>query len=209
MRGFDPNTVIELAKEGFGLFLWTQLEFTGTHYYQNSEIPIYEGGELYLPTDFTHGGINTSGSMGVDSVSLQFGDPYGAMKSIVLSEDVRGKTSTLGFFAMGASAQVVAFETLFVGIVDDWEIKEDIVTIDIKNELILWRKETLRTCQSSCRWEFKGLECAYSGGGTWCDQTYERCGILLNTDNFGGFRWLPALEELDIWWGRIPDKRDL
>lgn len=37
---------------------------------------------------------------------------------------------------------------------------------------------------------------------TWCDQSYDRCVILGNTTNFGGFRWLPGLATKSIVWGR-------
>lgn len=37
---------------------------------------------------------------------------------------------------------------------------------------------------------------------TWCDQSYDRCVILGNTTNFGGFRWLPGLATKNIIWGR-------
>jgi hypothetical protein len=45
-------------------------------------------------------------------------------------------------------------------------------------------------------------ECGYIGAETWCDQSYERCATLMNTANFGGERFLPALMEKEIWWGR-------
>ena len=44
-------------------------------------------------------------------------------------------------------------------------------------------------------------ECHYGGAQTWCDQTYERCKVLTNKDNFGGFRFLPYIMEKEIWWG--------
>jgi hypothetical protein len=47
-------------------------------------------------------------------------------------------------------------------------------------------------------------ECAYLGDETWCDQSYARCVTLGNSDNFGGFRFLPSLMEKDIWWGKVP-----
>lgn len=44
-------------------------------------------------------------------------------------------------------------------------------------------------------------ECHYGGAQDWCDQTYERCKMLANKDNFGGFRFLPYIMEKEIWWG--------
>ncbi|GAI73202.1 unnamed protein product, partial [marine sediment metagenome] len=44
-------------------------------------------------------------------------------------------------------------------------------------------------------------ECGYGGGETWCDRTYARCVVLANSDNFGGFRWLPSIVDKEVFWG--------
>lgn len=36
----------------------------------------------------------------------------------------------------------------------------------------------------------------------WCDHSWERCGELSNTANFGGFRWCSYLQDKQIKWGR-------
>jgi len=206
MKTFDPNIVLELAKEGFSFFLYTELSFSSTYRYQNSDIDIYYDSNLYTPIDFTIGGIETSGDLGVDSIEIEFNDVEGVLKAIVLNEDIRGKSIEVGFFCLNASAVVIELQSMFLGIVNDWELKEGTCKIEIQNELVLWRKETLRQQSSSCQWVFKGTECTYSGNETWCDQSYERCEALGNEDNYGGFRWLPSIMDVDIWWGRVPDR---
>ena len=99
---------------------------------------------------------------------------------------------------------VVGGHSLFYGMISDWKIKEESVWLEVQNELVFWSKKSLRDCGSSCPWEFKGTECTYAGGESWCNQSYERCIAIGNTDNFGGFRFLPAIAEKDIWWGKIP-----
>ena len=89
------------------------------------------------------------------------------------------------------------------GFISSWELSSDNqVRISVKNEAMLWAKKTLRIHSSSCPWVFKGTECGYTGTATWCDRNYARCGELLNTDNYGGFRFLPSIMEREIWWGR-------
>ena len=89
------------------------------------------------------------------------------------------------------------------GFISSWELSSDNnVRISVKNEAMLWAKKTLRIHSSSCPWVFKGTECGYSGTATWCDKNYARCGELLNTDNYGGFRFLPSIMEKEIWWGK-------
>jgi hypothetical protein len=52
---------------------------------------------------------------------------------------------------------------------------------------------------------FKGLECGYTGSESKCDRSYARCESLNNTANFGGERWLPSIENANIWWGQTPE----
>jgi phage-related protein len=47
-----------------------------------------------------------------------------------------------------------------------------------------------RYISSHCHWDFKSVECGYSGGATVCDRTWERCQALNNTVRFGGYRGL-------------------
>jgi hypothetical protein len=51
---------------------------------------------------------------------------------------------------------------------------------------------------------YEVTECAYIGSETWCDQSYDRCLVLGNQLNFGGFRYLPACCEQELWWGKAP-----
>jgi lambda family phage minor tail protein L len=44
----------------------------------------------------------------------------------------------------------------------------------------------------SCRWEFKSIECGYSGGETTCNRTFDDCEDRANTRRFGGFRGLSS-----------------
>lgn len=233
MRTFDPAIILELAKETFKFFILVELELSTTVRYVNADVDLYIGGYKYQSADFTFDKIDTSGTMSVDTVSLSFNNADLVMSAVVLSEDILGKRSRISFICIddyrdgdpfmldevGAIItdedgeeieedkiewfDIIASEYLFYGFLSDWDIDEGRVIIETKTELILWRKETLRTCQSSCRWPFKGDECGYSGVEIWCDQSYERCDVLNNSDNFGGFRFLPDIMEKDIWWGRI------
>ena len=238
MKSFDPSIVLELAKEGFIFFLLTAIELqSGTVRYADADIDLWYGGNKYDSSDFTFDQVATSGSMGVDSVSVTYNNATRAMAAVVLSEDILGRPFTLSFVCCVSSSSIGTVDTeagidlilegglvdgeammleagentiigghdLFYGLVSDWKITEESVWMEIQNELAFWSKKPLRKCSSSCPWEFKGTECTYSGVETWCDQSYERCYALLNSDNFGGFRFLPEIEEKEIWWGRSPE----
>lgn len=238
MKTFDPSIVNELAKEGFKFFLLTTMELaSGTYRQTDADIDLWTGGNKYDARDFTFDRVNTSGTMGVDSVSMTFNNADLAMGALVLSEDILGRPFTLSFicvaeeeFVLSETAfsillegglidgekllketeqtlgpfSIVASQSLFYGLISDWNFEDDTVWIEVENELVFWAKKALRKSDSACPWEFKETECGYSGAHDWCNQSYERCQELSNTDNFGGDRFLPAIAEKDIWWGRSP-----
>ena len=44
-----------------------------------------------------------------------------------------------------------------------------------------------------CPFQFKGLECGYSGGATECDKTLKRCRQIGNSKRFGGEPGIPGV----------------
>jgi len=114
-------------------------------------------------------------------------------------------TGGLGIALAGPVSGSDGILTLFSGEIDDWTMTEGRLEITVASQFARWSRKTFRTHSSSCRWlVFKGPECGYSGPETWCDRSYDRCVQLGNQDNFGGFRWLPSLEQKNIWWGQVP-----
>lgn len=203
MKTFDPNTIIELAKEGHRFFILVELQLNdATYYYNNSDVDLWYNSNKYNSSDYSFGRIEQSGDLGVDTVSIKFNSTDAIINALILSEDIMSKTAILSFVCVDDDYQIIEAEPLFRGLISNWTIGDANSIIEIKTELVLWRKEVLRKCQSSCRWEFKGTECGYSGDMTWCDQSYEQCVALINTDNFGGFRFLPDIMEKEVWWGR-------
>ena len=151
--------------------------------------------------------IKYSTGAAVDKVIIDIENVDLQMSAVFLNEDIMNKWGILwiGFFD---SNNVIIDQPIevFRGLVSTWKLSEPKASITLVNEFILWNKKTLRKHQSACRWPFKGTECKYAGAETWCDQSYARCTVLNNTDNFGGFRWLPDLMEREIYWGRTTSK---
>jgi len=202
MKSFDANITAELAKEIASTFFFVDLQFAATYRYTDCDIDMYYGGNKYSSFPFSIGNVVNSAGLSVDSLELNFSNIDLAMSSLVLGEDIAGKTCILSFFMVAADYTVIEAEELFRGMVAEWELTESKLRVKLVNEFVYWSKRTLRTCQASCRWGFKGTECTYAGAETWCDQSYDRCQALSNTNSFGGFRFLPSLEEKKIWWGR-------
>lgn len=99
--------------------------------------------------------------------------------------------------------EIIPPVTTFRGEIGQWQFDESKVSMTLTNQFAQWNQKTLRMQSSSCSWpQFKGTECGYTGAATSCDRTYARCEQLSNTANFGGERWLPSIEDKEVWWGR-------
>jgi len=91
---------------------------------------------------------------------------------------------------------------LFDGEIDSFDVDEEVARIAGVGELSQWTRTTLSPQVDACRWKiFKGTECAYAGGQSWCDRTYDRCVALSNAANFGGDRFISSLQNKIVHWG--------
>lgn len=140
----------------------------------------------------------------VDSMKVQIDNLDDALTVYFVGGTPQGGTVTLQAVLLDSAYEMVAAPlTLFEGTLDGWDLDEEKVSLTVASELVRWNQKTLAKHSPSCRWkEFKGTECAYAGAETWCDRTYTRCAALGNQANFGGFRWLPSIQEKEIWWGK-------
>lgn len=222
MRNIDGAILDEIKKEVTSTFFLLELNLTEDHYYTDRDHNIYYGGHNYLATGFEFSNIVYAANMTVDKVTVDIDNTGLAFSALLLGEDIRNKTAKLSFGCYGEEGTLwdseVAWDSevqwlqrqvilgtvdLFRGILSDWQLSELKASITFVNEFVLWKKKTLRIAQASCPWTFKETECSYSGVESWCDQSYERCQALGNTDNFGGFRFLPSIMEKELWWGRV------
>ena len=142
----------------------------------------------------------------VDKCTIEIDNVDQYMTSIFVGSSVQGSDVGLRMVVLDEDLSIIGGEafTLFSGEIDSWELDpDDKVVVTMANIFTRWNQMTLANHSSSCRWKvFKGAECGYVGGATECDRTYVTCHTLGNSDNFGGFRWLPSLQDAVIWWGR-------
>lgn len=233
MRNIDADMVTEIAKEVTSTFFLLEYQLDSTYYYTDRDVPIFYGGHKYEPLAFDFGSLVYASNMSVDRVTINIDNVELWLSAFLLGEDVRNKTAVLSFGCMGENViewdegvawsdvadtaewyqnyyYIIGVIELFRGFIGDWELSEIRARLTQVNEFILWKKKTLRICQASCPWIFvndgSGEYCRYNGAESWCDQSYNRCLALGNNANFGGFRFLPAISERQIWWGRLPDK---
>lgn len=206
MKTFDAAMIAELAKEVMKMFFLLELQFDQTWRFTDHDHPLYYDGEKYTPRDFEFGEVAYSASMSVDRMSMKIANADRQMSAILLGEDVGSCPVVVSLGLLGNDYSILSVAEVWRGFVDSWTLNEERATIAVVNEFIFWNRKALRTSSATCPWTFKGSDglCRYAGAETWCDQTFDRCKELGNQRNFGGFRFIPAIAEKQIWWGRVP-----
>lgn len=215
MKSYDAGMIAELLKGEALPFWFVSLALdSGTYRYTDMDIDYVTSGlgsVRYYARQLKLGGISAGTGMSVDSLRIDIGNADLQISSIFMAEETRFRPVSIGFGVFSASPfEAIALrmpglgQAMWKGFISTYRITDKVVSVELVNELVLWKKKTLRKFSASCQWPFKGEECGYSGDQTTCDQTYDRCVALGNQDQFGGFRWLPDMMEQEIWWGRVP-----
>lgn len=141
--------------------------------------------------------------LSVDRATVTLANTDRMLSAILLANNERGKTVNIYLAGIDDDGTLIGSGHAFRGMLSTYTIRDDVVELNLVTEMIMWKKRSARRAGALCPWPFKGTECGYSGGESWCDQTYDRCSTLVNTANFGGNRFLPALQEKKIYWGRV------
>lgn len=173
--------------------------------------PTYVPGALYTPRGFSIGAIQYSSSKIVDSVEVDISNlsDEESLSPVFIGGNPVGSDFLVRLVVLDINYRPIGdiedpSVLLFKGLIDRWELDEEHIAITVASLFTDWSQTTLSRHPPSCRWKiFKGLECRYLGVGDTCDRSYAQCTAYSNTDHFGGFRWLPSIEEKEIWWGRV------
>jgi hypothetical protein len=214
MRELDEAVKAELAKsELFPIWCFQFTDGTTTYRYSSLDVPIYltdsEGPSGYfVPRNFEFENLSYSMTNVMDTVTIRIdnGDRYFNTAFVDGTPEEEEATLYLGFLA--PSGDYIGGAIVFEGEIDEWELDENEIRIVIGSIFSRWSQYSHGRHSASCRWKkFKGTECGYTGDESWCDRTYTRCNMLDNAANYGGFRFLPDLENKTIWWGPTPKQR--
>lgn len=205
MRSIDADILAELAKVKYTEFRGVKLTISATDYlYTDADVPMVVNAERFEPRGFKISNLSYSQANIVTRASIEMENLDDVFSSLFVGSTVQGSTveiHSIIYFDSDPPDSTIVFE----GTIDDWSLDEERVTITIASVLQRWSQRTINNYGPSCRWKvFKGTECGYTGGATTCDRSYQRCVDLGNQDNFGGFRWLPSIQDKPIWWGQKP-----
>ena len=211
-RYLDLETLNELGSDE--MFPFFCLDFTDgvTDYkYTTLDVPItlnVSGGPsgVYEPRGFQFEGINYTLSNVMDDATIKIDNLDSVLTPIFVTDDIEEQPASIYLGIMNTAAdatnEVLITILLFTGEIDSFDIDETEIRMVIGSIFSRWGHQSNNTHPSSCRWKlFKGVECQYSGDAASCDRVYETCVTLDNTANFGGFRWLPSIENKKIQFG--------
>jgi len=208
MRSIDSSIMAQLESGELRPFGLLHMNIDSTDFYfTDCDVPIVMGGNRYEPRGIDIGNISYSLSRIVDQATLSLDNLDDYLTTEFVGGTPQGSEVVVSMVVLDSDYAVVASQavTLFQGEIGAWNMVEGKIDITITNQFAQWNQRTLNNHSPSCRWKvFKGTECTYSGGETWCDRSYTRCVALSNQANFGGFRWLPSIENKKIWWGQVP-----
>lgn len=204
MKDYDNSLITQIAAEEGIIFWWVILygDDDVAFYFSSLDIDIVIDGETYIPFEFAIKPMNYSGDMSVDKIKIDFTNVHLSLSGILLNNNIQGKECIVGFGTFDEGT--IRTEEFYRGISNEWDLKEKVAWIEVVSEFVYWNKKTLRKPGALCPWIFKGTECGYTGSADECNKTAERCDVLANSDNTGGFKHFPSIEEKEIYWGRKP-----
>jgi hypothetical protein len=205
MRTIDPDILTALAAAQLRPFQLLTLTIDGTSYlYTDCDVPLLYDGDIYSPRGFSHDGALYSMGQIVSRVSLKIDNVDQVLSPAFIGGEPQGSVVNLREVVLNDSLAIIANSGVvwFSGTIDDWSLEEDFVQVAVVGPNYAWAQRTTGRQPASCRWKvFKGDECAYAGVLTTCDRTYSNCASRVNTNNFGGFRWLPSIMGKQVPWG--------
>ena len=212
MKTIDSTFVDELKKGTIRPFYCLSFSFDSySFYFTDCDVPLVVDSQSYESRGFSFDNIVFSNGKIVDSFDVTLDNVDRYLTTSFVDGTPTGGSAKVQLILLDLDYHIIEAGTysdgltLFDGIIDSWEMDDNNIKMVIVTEFNKWNKKTLNKQSASCRWKkFKGDECQYSGGETWCDRTWSRCSDLHNTANFGGERWLPSIMDKDIWWGRKP-----
>lgn len=187
------------------IYVWgAQMTQTSSYKYSLNDGP-------YESRGFEFESINYTLSNVMDDCTLRIDNLDSVLTSIFVGGNVEEKTASVYLGLINtASGGILGTVLMFTGEVDSFEIDETELRLVIGSIFTRWSQQAFSKHSSSCRWKvFKGTKCGYSGTENECDKSYTRCLSLSNSANFGGFRWLPSIENKKIWWGPLPYQRQI
>jgi len=198
---------VEVAQKLSSLYETTCLLLTlelskGALRFTNLDVDVWKDGHRFISVPFKVDESTRNSTLMSDTVSVEFDNVSQIPVSMLLNGDERGAPATIELAFVDSYAKPVAVVPFFDGFLDQVELKDETATLTIASDLVFFARTTFRKHSALCPWRFRDGNCKYNGFATSCDKTYDTCKKLGNERHFGGFRFLPDLQEKQLPWGR-------
>jgi hypothetical protein len=206
MRNWPADLLTQLQSEEYRFFHLVEFQFSTPLRYTSCDVPLVIGGDEFDPRPLDIPEISYSIGSSVDKITI---DMDMADRDAALLQEFVGGTPgdtvvVVYLQVLDSNMVAIANAVIFHGSIDSYDYVDSSLTITVASFHSLWNKRTMERSSPSCRRNFRRPDCGYAGAETECDRSYNRCTELNNTDRFNGFRFLPDLEDKDIWWGQEP-----
>lgn len=148
----------------------------------------------------------------VDEANVQISNQDQLMTVIFAGKRPQNQTARVYKGIIDDDNRIIGTLMIFEGVIDDWKLNEEQVEFSIASAFNRWAQRVNTKHSISCRWKVFGggpdTRCGYTKSeGEYCDRSYETCKSYNNTDNFGGFRFIPKAQTSTWWWGPTPTER--
>ncbi len=208
MRSVNAEIVEQLESGAIKPYLLLSIEIGAeTYRLTTCMVPIALDGALYQPRSFEVQNIRYSTGQVVDKANIRLDNLDDYFTAPFVGGDPQGSSVVLSLVVLDDNNQPVGDDStaLFYGEIDDWVLEDGELNFGMVNAYARWPKKKTARHPSSCRWRsFKDDDCKYTGADTTCGRTYSDCQAKGNEANYGGFRWLPSIENKEVWWGKRP-----
>jgi len=197
MRQIDQDLLDKLKSESYRLAILIHFDFTTSIFITDCTQDVVFDGHVYNSRGFNIDNITYSTSTIIDSVNLNIDDIDRTIYAALSNKGTSLITVNIYLCALDGFGIIVpdADTNIYRGIINSWSYSPGVVRIQVTSILAQWGRVSTSRYSASCRWHiFGGSECKYTPlPEEECDRTYKTCSDYGNTDNFGGFRWLPDL----------------
>jgi hypothetical protein len=168
------------------------------------DVDILSGANTYVSYPMVVGKLELSLSDSSDYIDIQLSNIGDVFYSAIFDSSGFAGTRlqiTLGLLDITTKAFIGTLN-VFDGKINSFKINDKFIKITVSSNLSNWNKQIpFRTTSALCYKVFKSTLCGYTGAQTLCNRSWDRCNVLGNTDNFGGFKFMPAILRERLKWG--------
>lgn len=204
MKSIPGELLTEFQAESYTMCHLVELYLNSTLRYTDCDQDIWDGGNQYFSKGLTIDSVDIFLTPTLDTFSFELDNTALEASGFVQNQQLQFKRCIVYQVALNSNTLIpIGKAILFDGFIDSVDVDHERGQFQIFNHFILWKRKIPRRIHTAtCPWVFKSSLCGYTGAQTACDKSYDRCIELANTDWFGGFPTLPAIEGKKLYWGR-------